>query len=137
MDDAFSCLRSLSLWRSLAAFPAGRALASAKPGPKVDRHIIADLEQHSTWKIRDFRDQHLFPTRPRLGAAAWNQTASDDGIFNQRVRLNEAWYYIILLLSGLVPKPAPTVRGSFPVIGFRKRGSFWYYPRLRLGGPPE
>jgi hypothetical protein len=25
---------------------------------------------------------------------AWNQTASDDGIFNQRVRLNEAWYNI-------------------------------------------
>jgi hypothetical protein len=23
---------------------------------------------------------------------AWNQTASDDGIFNPRVRLNEAWY---------------------------------------------
>ena len=90
MDDAFSCLRSLSLWRSLAAFPAGRALASAKPGPKVDRHIIADLEQHSTWKIRDFPH----PSTPRYGGMESN---------GQRVRLNEAWYYIILLLSGLVP----------------------------------
>jgi predicted TIM-barrel fold metal-dependent hydrolase len=44
--------------------------------------------------LRPSPSSRIIPTQE-----AWNQTASDDGIFNQRVRLNKAWYYIEDYLS--------------------------------------